>query len=156
MHGDERGFRSRRHRLHSSGDYKDPPPPGEDAGLHRYHADGAGVPVNLSLDARVIICEALVLKWQALGYRIIVCSVGERHLQSVVKGPHEYAAFIKEVGRPKQAASHTVRHLLPGTVWAANGGFKPIRGRGHCRNSYKYVRTRQERGTVVWSHRPDE
>ncbi len=60
LHGDERGFRSRRHRVHSSGDDNDPPPPGEHAGLHRYHADGAGDPVDLHLDVRVIICEAFV------------------------------------------------------------------------------------------------
>ncbi len=91
-----------------------------------------------------------------MGYRIIVCSVGKRHLHAVVEGPDAYAAFIREVGRAKQAASHAARHLLPGALWAANGGFKPIRGRGHFRNSYKYVRTRQEAGTVAWSYRPDE
>jgi len=31
--GDPRGFRSRGHRIHSSGNYKDPPPTGEHAGL---------------------------------------------------------------------------------------------------------------------------
>ncbi len=33
--GNPRGFRSRNHRIHSSGDYKNPPPLGEHAGLHR-------------------------------------------------------------------------------------------------------------------------
>lgn len=38
LHGDPRGFRDRFHRIHSSGDYKHPPPKGEHAGLHRYMA----------------------------------------------------------------------------------------------------------------------
>ena len=34
MHGDRRGFRDRGHRIHSSGDYKNPPPAGEYDRLH--------------------------------------------------------------------------------------------------------------------------
>src|SRR5947207_10093448 len=33
--GDERGFRSRKHRIHSSGDYKNPPPKREHEGLRK-------------------------------------------------------------------------------------------------------------------------
>jgi hypothetical protein len=32
LHSDERGFRSRKHRIHSSGDYRRRPPKGEHAG----------------------------------------------------------------------------------------------------------------------------
>ena len=156
LHGDARGFRSRDHRLHSSGDYKDPPPAGEHEGLHRYHQQRSAEPVDLTIDARVIVCRAFVNKWRSLGYRIIACSVGKRHLHAVVEGPDDYGELTKAVGKAKQAASHAVRHLVPGTIWAATGGFKPVRGTGHLRNSYKYVRTRQEAGTVVWSHRDDE
>ena len=91
-----------------------------------------------------------------MGYRVIACSVGRRHLHAIVEGPTDHRRFDKEVGRAKQAASHAARRLLPGSIWAATGGFKPVRGRGHFRNSYKYVRTCQEGGTVVWSHGPDE
>jgi len=156
LHGDSRGFRDRNHRLHSSGDYKDPPPSGEHGGLHRYFEERSGKPVDLDVSARIMICDAFVRKWRSLSFRIIVCSVGQWHLHAVVEGPDDYGEFTKAVGKAKQKASHAVRHLLPGTVWAANGGFKPIRGRGHFRNSYKYVRTCQEAGTIVWSHRPDE
>jgi hypothetical protein len=33
FHGDDRAVRDRDHRIHSSGDYKNPPPEGEHAGL---------------------------------------------------------------------------------------------------------------------------
>jgi hypothetical protein len=33
LHGDAREFRSRRHRIHSLGDYRNIPPAGEHAGL---------------------------------------------------------------------------------------------------------------------------
>ena len=156
LHGDPRGFRDRDHRLHSSGDYKDPPPAGEHARLFRYYKQRSGEPVDLDVEARILICRAFVLKWQSLGYRVIACAVARRHLHAVVEGPYDYDELIKEVGKCKQKASHAVRHLIPGTIWAANGHLKRIRNTGHFRNSYKYVRTRQEVGTVVWSHRPDE
>ena len=156
LHGDPRGFRDRDHRLHSSGDYKDLPPPDEHAGVRRHYERSSGDPVDLGVEARVIICRAFVRKWRAMGYRVIACSVGKRHLHAIVEGPNDHQVFDKEVGRAKQASSHAVRSLLPGKIWAANGGCKPIRGKGHLRNSYKYVRTRQEAGTVVWSHRDDE
>jgi hypothetical protein len=35
--GDQRGFRNRQHRIHSSGDYKNPPPRWEHEGLRRYN-----------------------------------------------------------------------------------------------------------------------
>ena len=104
----------------------------------------------------MIICREFVHKWRSLGFRIIACSVGVRHLHVIVEGPNDYGELKKAVGKCKQRASHAVRHLLPGQLWAANGGFKPVRGPGHLRNSYKYVRTRQEAGTIVWSHRADE
>lgn len=49
-----------------------------------------------------------------------------------------------------------MRDILPGTVWSRNGEYKDIRDPSHLRNAFDYVRTKQERGTVVWSHRPTE
>ena len=156
LHGDPRGFRNRDHRRHSSGDYNDPPPAGEHAGLFRYHRQRSGEPIDLDVEARILVCWAFVQKWRSLGYKLIACAVGKRHLHGVVEAPGDHGQLTKEVGKCKQKASHAARHLLRGTIWAANGNFKPIRNRGHFRNSYKYVRTRQEAGAVVWSHRPDE
>jgi len=45
--GDPRGFRSQSHKIHSSGDYKHPPPKGEHAGLHHYSKMISGPPVSL-------------------------------------------------------------------------------------------------------------
>ena len=37
--GSDRGFRSHDHGIHSSGHYKNPPPPEEHEGLRNYHED---------------------------------------------------------------------------------------------------------------------
>lgn len=47
--GDPRGWRSRHHKRHSSGDYKNPPPPGEHEGLYRYCKQRSGKPVVIHL-----------------------------------------------------------------------------------------------------------
>jgi sucrose-6-phosphate hydrolase SacC (GH32 family) len=45
---------------------------------------------------------------------------------------------------------------LPGKIWSAGGEFKMIRDKEHFHNAYQYIRTKQESGTIVWSHRTDE
>jgi hypothetical protein len=42
--GDKRGFRNRDHRIDSTGDYRDPPPPDEHAGLREYNETGIRIP----------------------------------------------------------------------------------------------------------------
>jgi REP element-mobilizing transposase RayT len=156
LHGDRRGFRNRRHRIHSSGDYRNPPPPREHAGLRDFHAARSRGAVHLRFEARVRVLRAFVLKMRALGHRIIACSVGAEHLHAVVQLPSGRSETRLIVGKCKQKASHAVRDILPGTVWSRNGENRDIRDPSHLHNAFNYVRTKQERGTVVWSHRPPE
>ncbi len=156
LHGDRRGFRVRGHRKHSSGDYRNRPPAEEHADLRRYFEQRSGEPVDFDLDLRVIVCREFVSKLKSFGYRVIACSVGKRHLHVVVELVSDYKERRKAIGKCKQKASHAVRELLPGSVWSEGGEFKRVDGRGHLHAAYHYVRTKQESGTVVWSHRPDE
>jgi REP element-mobilizing transposase RayT len=156
LHGDQRGFRSRRHRIHSSGDYKDPPPDGEHEGLWAFHVGRSGKGIHFILEARITIIAMFVLKMRSLGYRIIACSVGKEHLHCLVELSRSYKESRRAVGKCKQRASHAVRKLLPGNIWSEGGQFKKIKDLGHFHNSYGYIREKQEAGTVVWSHRDDE
>ncbi len=96
------------------------------------------------------------MKMLALGYRIIACSVGKRHLHALVELTADYANRRKEVGKCKQKASHAVRDLLPGSVWSEGGEFRRINDASHLNNAYDYIRTKHEAGAVVWSHKEDE
>jgi hypothetical protein len=156
LHGDRRGFRDRRHRTHSSGDYKNPPPESEHAGMRQYYAKRSREPVDFDLEVRVQVSRAFVQKMLKLGFRIIACSVGKRHLHALVELVGDYHERRKVVGKCKQKASHAVRLLLPGTVWSGGGEFRKIKDARHLENAYDYIRTKQEAGTIVWSHRADE
>ena len=154
--GDERGFRSRKHRIHSSGNYKRKPPVEEHQHLREYHAARSRKPVSLALVARIEIARAFILKAQSLNIRIIAFTVSERHAHALVEAPKSYSELKKVIGKCKQRASYEVRAFLPGTVWSQGLKSERIRNKGHLHNTYDYLREKQEAGTVVWSHRPDE
>jgi hypothetical protein len=112
--------------------------------------------VSLTLQVRIAVLRAFVEKMQALGFRIIAASCGEKHLHGLPELVTEYGECRKIVGKCKQKASHAVRDVLPGRIWAEGGSYEEIEDVGHLHNTYNYIREKQEAGTVVWSHRPDE
>ena len=59
-------------------------------------------------------------------------------------------------GRCKRNACAAVSRTLPGSIWAADGSFKPIKDRSHHENAYSYISTEQEVGTYVWTFRGEE
>src|SRR2546428_13711944 len=77
--GDRRGFRSRDHKIHASGDYKTPPPPEEHAGLRRYHQQRAGEPVVIPEDCREVVGRAILAKLKKENYRVLAISVAATH-----------------------------------------------------------------------------
>jgi hypothetical protein len=79
LHGDDRGFRDRKHRIHSSGDYKNPPPEGEHPGLHRYFAERAGEEVVFDEDAKVTVGRAVLQSFRTMIYVPQCIAVGKVH-----------------------------------------------------------------------------
>src|SRR5690348_17244890 len=88
LHSDARGFRSRKHRIHSSGDYKNPPPAGEHSGLLKYHRRRAkGPAILIPLTLRAEIGTALLNSMTAAGYRVLVVAVTATHAHILVELP---------------------------------------------------------------------
>ena len=73
--GDKRGFRSRDHKIHSSGDYKNTPPTNKHAGLRDYHQQRSGEPVAIPPDQLEAVGRAIVAKLESKGYRVLAVSV---------------------------------------------------------------------------------
>jgi hypothetical protein len=156
LHGDERGFRSRGHRVHSSGDYKHRPPSSQHEGLRKYHRERSRKPVSLELEVRIRVAEEFVRKAQSLGVMLIAFGMAKQHGHAVGDFPRDYAELKKLIGKCKQRASHQVRDVLPGTIWSEGVRSEKVNDKEHLHNCYDYIRLRQEAGTVVWSHHPDE
>ena len=105
LHGNPRGFRSRHHRIHSSGDYRNPPPPGEHAALHRYQAARTSGPVVIEPDLREVIGLAFVNALLQAGHPVLDASVGAKHAHAVTELPDNIVAIRAIVGEAKRIAS---------------------------------------------------
>ncbi|QNN20740.1 hypothetical protein HED60_00150 [Planctomycetales bacterium ZRK34] len=149
LHGDPRGFRSRDHRIHSSGDYKNPPPSGEHDKLHRYHRRRSRV-VKLAPNLYPSVGGAVRNKCDKSNRRVLAISVDATHVHALVQLPDDYEVVRRFAAGLKQASSHAVREVLPGRVWA--GGGKPIRirDRSHHRRVFAYILEHASEGAWVW------
>lgn len=131
-------------------------PDGEHARLHAWHRMRSEAPIEFDPHIRIRVVETFVSKACALGHQIIACSCGAEHLHALIELPAPYPDAKREIGKCKQKVSHALRDVLRGSIWSEGGELKPIRDVGHLHNTYAYVREKQERGTVVWSHAPAE
>jgi REP element-mobilizing transposase RayT len=151
--GDERGFRSKDHKIHSSGDHRNPPPNQEHAGLRKYWQQRAGKPILIPSELRAIIGKAVLAKLLALGYRVLAISVGGRHVHVQVEMPDHNATIKREIGLCKRASSLAVTKRLPGRLWQRLPGIKPINDHGHQENTFNYIPKHAQEGAWVWSFR---
>src|SRR5437868_6221825 len=80
LHGDARGFRSRRHRIHCWGDYKHRPPVGEHERLLAYQKQRTGAAVEIPQHLRELVGRAFLRWLEKEGYRVLVLSVSNQHV----------------------------------------------------------------------------
>ena len=149
--GDPRGWRSKKHRRHSNGDYKSPPPRGEHAGLHDYSKAIGGKPVVIPKQLRPVVGRKILQKLIKLDHRILAMSVAGMHVHMLVELPCHLKAVRKEIGLCKSASSHAIRRELPGRVWAVDGDFEPVDSPQHERRVYRYIL--DQAGAWIWCWR---
>lgn len=147
--GDPRDFRTRHHRMHVEGDYRNPPPPGTHAGLRR-HARQAmgGDPVVIPRRLRPVAGEAALERLAIEGAVILALSLAGQHVHVAFLG--DSGDVKPAIGRVKKVSSHRIRQELPGQVWA--GGCKVVRVRedAHWRNVLTYLGNHAREGAWVW------
>lgn len=152
--GDERGFRSKDRKIHSGGDYRNPPPLGEHAGLLRYSRSISGDPVVIPQSHRPIVGRAILAKLRKLGFRAVALAVAGMHAHLLVELPDEVKRIKQLIGQCKTVSSHAIRDALPGRVWGHDGGYKPVDDTAHQRNVYRYIL--RQKGAWVWSFKDGE
>lgn len=149
--GDTRGFRSRAHRIQSSGDYQSPPPADEHRGLRRYNESRTGPAHPLPHHLRGAIADALLRKLVALGAEVSALAVSAEHVHILALLPSDVSACKRTVGQAKGFASWSVRGEIPGQLWGDGGGFRLVADEEHLSCTYRYVRDKQGDGAYVWT-----
>jgi len=151
--GDPRGFRTRHHREHVDGDYRNPPPPGANREtFERSKTLLRRVPIHFDPTQREIAANAMVEKLLADEIEAIALSIDDHHF-------HMLARFRDHrprhwVGRAKMHSSMILRDYgLPGGAWAVGCRTLPIRDRRHQINVFNYIVKHRQQGAAVWTFR---
>lgn len=147
--GDPRGFRSWKHHIHSSGNYKDPPPEGEHAGLLASAVQKLKKPpVYLSPEQRRRVLDLLVAKAAEADALVLAIAVSVNHTHVLLKVLPQ--ALSRELGRLKRASSHGMRAEIPGSMWGSRFGSTRVATREHQLSALRYILRHREEGAAVW------
>ncbi len=149
--GDPRGFRTKHHKIHSSGHHRNPPPPGEHKQLLHFSKQLSPSAIHLPNRLLPTVGEAITTHAHQIGHRINAVSVAPMHVHLLIELPRTGAAA--ELGRIKRKASWAVRDELPGKIWAKGCGIKPIKDKAHQINTFNYIVKHKDQGAWVWTYR---
>lgn len=151
LHGDERGFRTRRHKIHSSGDYQKPPPRGEHKGLRDHFEQLSGPEVHLPQHVRARIGRAILEWFTVCEHRILAVAVGKVHAHALAELPNYMPKIREIVGHAKRKSSRAVKDVLPGSIWGEGGKYKLVDSKGHQKNAFEYILYKQGADAWTWS-----
>jgi hypothetical protein len=157
LYGDARGFRTRHHREHVVGDYKNPPPPGTyDRQLARSRALLKQEPVLLEPRWWPVFGGAVKDRMTELGTQLLVVSLGATHLHLLGKMPGGHVPR-QWVGRAKVYSNFKAKeHGYTGKLWAVRCKVIPIKDRRHQLNCFYYILDHLHERAWVWDFRnPD-
>src|SRR5687768_3104336 len=149
--GDPRGFRTRHHREHVEGDYKNPPP----AGKYRSQCERSKrllkqPPVIIPADLRSVVGASLRDKLTTFGAWVLCLSVGGQHVHLLAKMPPGPVPR-RWVGLAKRQATFALKDRgWVGKLWAIRGKVTPIRDRAHQENTFRYILAHAREGAWVW------
>jgi len=149
--GDPRGFRSRDHRIHSSGHHRAPPPKGEHEALHHHAKQLSGKAVKLTRQQRSCVGPQMLQNFLSRGNRVLAISVSALHVHILIQLPQ--SSVKREIGYAKRQASFALRGQIKGRLWARDCGIKPIKNRSHHQQTYRYILDHEQEDAWVWSYR---
>ncbi len=152
--GDPRGFHSRDHRLHSSGDYKNPPPFEEHAGLRDYVESQSATAVLIHKALHPAVGSALIASLQKENCRVLCAAVAGLHVHILTELPANHDEADKVIARTKGRASHAVRLELPGRLWSQGATMIHIRDESHHHATFRYILKQPD--AWIWDFREQE
>jgi hypothetical protein len=156
LYGDSRGFRTRHHREHIEGDYKNPPPPGMYADKEQCSRESMSEPpVILPVELRPVVGMAILKRLRDLGAEVLVLSVSGQHIHGQARMP--YGQPKRWVGMAKRHVWFELRDLgWQGKLWGKGSKAIPIENRGHQVNTFFYILRHAQQGAWVWDFRQEK
>jgi hypothetical protein len=151
--GDERGFRSTHHKIHSSGDYKHPPPRHEHEGLRLWvKSHLSQKPVVLAPQEFPLLAGAFIFKLIKEGSSVRCLSCGPTHMHVLYDS--QAADAKDEIGRAKQYASLKLE-TRPGRIFAKDCDVEEVTLE-HARQLWKYILAHERKeGAYIWRYDRD-
>lgn len=150
LYGDRRGFRTRHHREHIAGDYRNPPPVEKYADREKRSRDSLKQPpVELPPAWRGIIGTALVERFATLGGFVLCCAVGRQHAHLLTKLPHGEGRSWSGVAK-RHAWFVAREHGWRTRLWGKRGKELSVRDREHHRNVFEYILQHEQERAWVW------
>ena len=148
--GDARGFRTRGHREHVEGDYRDRPVAGTHGVLEQTCVETLKqTPVVLTPDFRQCVGQALLERLRHAGALVIAISVASQHVHLLAKMPMDRVRSW--LGMAKRHAWFEMRDRgWEKKLWAKGGRNAPVHDRVHQLNTYQYIVRHAEQGAWVW------
>jgi hypothetical protein len=153
LRGDPRGWRSRHHREHVDGDYKNPPTENFAPQFRKSQKLLVKPPVLLTKAQTRIAGAAMVQRMLAANIELLSLSLDDHHFHLVARFPdHQPKRFI---GYAKQRAAHELvqRCELTAPVWAKGCRCLPVAARAHQVRSVNYDIEHGRDGAFVWTFR---
>lgn len=150
--GDPKGFRTRHHRQHIEGDYRNPPPLGTYDAWHA-HAQQLMTrdPVYLDPIQRLLAVRLLVESLHRRDIPVAVAAVTDIHFHILTKVVDNRCRHW--IGIAKRECSHyakTYNAAPVGGLWAVRSKNLPIKNRPHQLNTGKYIYDHIEQGGAIW------
>jgi REP element-mobilizing transposase RayT len=149
--GDPRGFRDHDHRVHSSGDYRRPPPRGEHAELLARSRALLAARVVLSEDQRRRAGLVLVASFERQRVAVRAIAVAATHVHALIRVGQTDARAA--VGVAKQRASCALHEIDVARKWGQRCHIVRVRDQSHYRAIVGYVLQHAAQG--AWAWQPD-
>jgi hypothetical protein len=156
LHGDPRGFRTRHHREHVEGDYRNPPPEGEYADKYERSKELLKqAPVVFPTGWRSVVGGAFRDRLEQEGALVLCVSASGQHVHALAKMPPALARHW--VGLAKRHVTFVLHERgWEGLVWAKRSKETPVKDRRHQLNVFDYILRHAREGAWVWSFRERE
>ncbi|REJ97547.1 MAG: hypothetical protein DWQ34_01810 [Planctomycetota bacterium] len=150
--GDPRGFRTRKHRLHVDGDYKNPPPPGKFDEMHARSRQLMNYPATkLAMPERRTVGDALRERFDQLTCAVRCLAVSAQHAHVLTKlPPPETETYV---GHAKRHAWYALRDASRSVkLWAKRARIDPVKNDAHLIAAHRYILRHADQGAYVWEN----